>query len=473
MKRLIFGQLLVLFTISTVVEASDIRTKIKQNLESMQSENCVETMGGISRFLDRANAETYKEEIKNDGHEMVLQDLWSLKITLHERLRGFHRSVGLTKDCADASRSALKSIRTVEDHVNLNYLQNSQGSVKFPDNAFEEGNIHVKRHPEFIDFDLNKDLKSGDVILTRGNAFTSAAIANLGEYDTQFSHMSMVYKDEAGKLWTVEAHIEVGSFVRPLEDHVADKNYRTMIYRFEDEELAARAAHFIFHKVKKASETTGNINYDFGFDQDNSDQLFCSEVVSHAIDHVSKGEVKIPYIRSRLMVRKPEFVKNLGITSEASFVPADIEIDPRFKIISEWRDSNKTMDNLQKDAILQAMFKWSDEFGYNLVQSSSQKALIYRNVAWPLRRVPFLKKYFIEKMPLNMSRELIGYFGVLESIGELLQVELKTADEKVLLERDIPLLDVEKYEFLDNLRMEESKTKKKLHKMFRPKKASK
>ena len=51
--------------------------------------------------------------------------------------------------------------------------------------------------------------------------------------------MSVVYIDPKGKVFTVEAHIEVGSFVRTLSEHIADKNARTMLFRFDDENLAA------------------------------------------------------------------------------------------------------------------------------------------------------------------------------------------------------------------------------------------
>lgn len=321
---------------------------------------------------------------------------------------------------------------------------------------------------------MKDDLKSGDIILSRGNAFTSAAISSLGEFDTQFSHMSMVYRDEKNEIWTVEAHIEVGSFVRPLQEHIEDKNFRSMIFRYHDEKVSEKAAKFIFEKVKKASDTTGNILYDFGFVYEDSSQIFCSEVISHAYDHVTEGKLKIPLFQSRLLDRKPEFVKKLGITVSESFIPADIEVDPRFTVIAEWRDANKIRDNLEKDAILGAMFRWNDDLNYSMIQASSKKSLLYRNVAWPLRRVPYLKKYFKDKLPLNMSRRLVGYFGVLDSTGELLQKELHPLNEKSLKESGMPLLRDEEYEALDSYRKKDLVSKKpKLHKMYRPLKPAK
>lgn len=469
MKRLIFGQLLILLTISLPVAAFELRRDLKSSAEELSPDNCVELMTSLEYDLENLKSDDYLKEIIEEGHETLLHNLWTTKVNIHERLRSFHNTLGLAADCASASRGALRAIRTTEDFINDNLLSAHGKTTKFPDNAFEKNNIHVRRHPEMAGLDLIRDLKSGDVILTRGNAYTSAAIANLGEYDTQFSHMSMVYRDNHNNVWTVEAHIEVGVFVRPLKDHIEDKNVRTMIFRFDDEDLAARAAKYIFEKVKKASDTTGNIYYDFGFNQDNPSQLFCSEVVSHAFDVASRGQVKIPFQRSRLLLRKPQFVKMLGIEVADSFIPADIEVDPRFRIIAEWRDANKIADSMEKDAIMQAVFRWNNDLGYEMRQASSKKSFLFRNIAWPMRRIPLLKKYFKDKLPINMSRSLIGYFGVLESIGELLQKGLKVADEKARKERSFLLTKREKAAVLEELRIKDlTKRRNKLHKMIRP-----
>jgi hypothetical protein len=468
MKRLVFVHLFLFWSV-TAFASNQIRIELKDAVDGMTQDNCVKNMGIISGRLDRMEISEYQQETKSISHQDLLNELFSFKITIHGRLREFNQAGVIEESCTVATRHALRSIRTAEDYVNSNFVQTQGSLLSFPNSAFIEENPHVRKSPEFSDFDFKRDLQSGDIILSRGNAFTSAAIANLGEFDTQFSHMSMVYKDKVGNLWTVEAHIEVGSVARPISEHIKDNNYRTMVYRFDDSGLAAQAAEYIFNRVKKATETSGNVLYDFAFDQSNSDALFCSEVVSHAFEHVSEGNVRIPMFPSRLLTRKPEFVKMLGINQEASFIPADIEVDPRFKIISEWRDANRTQENLQKDAILQAMYKWNDELGYQMRQSSSSKSIIYRNVAWPLRRAPYLKKYFVNKLPLNMSRELIGYFGVLESVGEFLWEEIKKLDNVSIETRGYPLSKSEKASILDEVRLEDLKAKrKKLHKMYRP-----
>lgn len=465
MRRLFILHILLFWTVGS--HAGDIRRTLQEVMYSFSASSCIENSEKIVNSFLGLKLADYKSELSKGEYIELSKELWDFKILLHKKLRTFFVEGDLTNDCSRSMRGAFRAIREVEDFVEESHLRNGYG-INFPDSAFAKDNPHVRFSDEFKNFDLLNDLRSGDLILSRGNAFTSAAIANLGEFDTQFSHLSLVHKDENGKLWTVEAHIEVGSIVRPIEDHIADLNFRTMIFRFDDPLIAKAAAQFAFEKVKEASETKGNIPYDFGFDLDNSETLFCSELISWAFAEASNNEVLIPMVRNRIQLRKSTFVKDIGITAEQSFIPADLEIDPRFRIVAEWRDANRINDSLEKDAILQSMFRWVDEFGYKMENGSSRKSFFYRNFVWTLRRTPILKIFVKNKLPLNMTRELIGYFGVLESIGELLHKDLKIADENAIKKRGIPLLQVEKYEFLNKFREHDLLAKKpKLHKMFR------
>ncbi len=462
-----FSLMLFSLLIYPLTSSADVRPILRETIESLKFDNCVQKMGHVDSVLASLKSSDYQEELKGAGPENLSVELWDFKIKVHTLLRSFHQKGSLSRDCANAYRGALRAIRYVEDLVQEHQFR--AGGAEFPSSAFTAGNVHVKRAPKFKDFDMIKDLKSGDVILTRGNAYTSAAIASLGEFDTQFSHMSLVYIDQDKKIWTVEAHIEVGSFVRPLEDHIKDNNYRTMIFRFDDEKMAAKAAEMMFVKVRDASKKSGNILYDFGFDMKENEKLFCSEVISYGFSLASDSKLQIPLYTSRLLLRKPSFVKNLGITENESFIPADVEVDPRFQVVAEWRDAARVQDNHEKDAILHAMFEWADEFDYRMIQGSSKTSRLYRNVVWPLRRVPILKRYFKDKLPINMSRTLIGYFGVLESTAEVLHKELKAANDKAIASRSLPLLREEAHKVLDDFRINDASLRKpKMHQMYRP-----
>lgn len=460
MKRILFIGIGLSFNLWAGVnfpELSEFKDRLNSN-------NCVSQTDQINNLLSGVEKDSRLRNLLYQDHSLQLEELWDAKIVVHEKMQRMKLSPG----CVEGLRHFNINLRKLEDTIEQNFYHRNKGRMNFPDHAFGQSNPHLKRNPKFKNFDLIKDLKSGDIILSRGNAYTSAAISALGEYDTQFSHLSVVYRDPKGKLWTIESHIEVGVFVRPLEDHIRDKNFRTMILRYQGPVVARKAAEYIFNKVKKASDTTGNINYDFAFDAEDSSELFCSEVASHAFSEVTNNQVKLPMFSSRITKKKPDFVAQLGITVEESFIPADLEVDPRFDLIAEWKNAAKITDNLQKDAVLQAMFLWSDQYGYVMNQASSVTSLTYRNIAWPLRRVPFIDKYFENKLPKNMSRKLVGYFGVLESIGKHLQKKLGKVEALELTRSGDHLTSEEKYIYLNEVRIQDRKENGVLHYMYRP-----
>ena len=80
--------------------------------------------------------------------------------------------------------------------------------------------------------------QSGDVILVRGHAHNSAAIARIGDVDSQFSHVGIVYIDEAGDHWMVESLIEDGAIINPLAKALDHGIVRAVLYRNRDRDLA-------------------------------------------------------------------------------------------------------------------------------------------------------------------------------------------------------------------------------------------
>ncbi|HLT22614.1 MAG TPA: YiiX/YebB-like N1pC/P60 family cysteine hydrolase [Bacteriovoracaceae bacterium] len=397
--------------------------------------------------------------------EYSREELWDLKMNIRHQMNQAYEQDEFDLECSKIARDLFYKIREKEDYLDEQMLR--QEGVVALDHSFEDSK-YLRMNPRYSDRNLLNVLRSGDVILSRGKAYTSAAISNLGEFDTQFSHLSFVYQDEEGKFWTIESHIEVGAFVRDLEDHIDDKNARTVVFRYQDPELAHQAAKAAFEKVKTAFYTRGPINYDFGFDKQDSSELFCSEVVSHGFDLVTNNSIDIPLYESEIFKRKPKIVTQLGLKAQKSFIPADIEVDPRFELISEWKNPNIIADILQKDAVLHALFKWSDEEGHILQQGSTGTSLLYRNIVWPMRRVPILKRFFLDKLPLNMSREMVGYFGVLETIGKILHKELIQAEDELLSTESRILSAEEKGQVLEDFRSKNTKQAKKFRKSFHP-----
>src|SRR2546423_7159921 len=79
---------------------------------------------------------------------------------------------------------------------------------------------------------LGVALRSGDILVSRGGAATSALIARGNDFPGNFSHVALVHVDERNRAASViEAHIERGVVISSVADYLADKKLRVMVLR--------------------------------------------------------------------------------------------------------------------------------------------------------------------------------------------------------------------------------------------------
>lgn len=238
--------------------------------------------------------------------------------------------------------------------------------------------------------------------------------------------MSLVYKSPStGKLYTIEAHIELGVIAKPLTANIAEMNSRDAVFRFQDQKAAHLAAQYMYFKALAISKTGKNIDYDFSMNMKDTHSLFCSEVVSSGFSHSSKGKIEIPMFKSSLTERNLNFEHAINVYQNDSFLPGDIEIDPRFTMIAEWKDWSKMRDLHEKDAILRSMLSWMNDKNYQFDQSKNSSVWFKKNIGYAMRRIPLIDLLVKDKMPLNMSRDLIGLFTILDQVGGSLQFILQ------------------------------------------------
>lgn len=345
-----------------------------------------------------------------------VRELFDARVELRHRLGELAAKKQVTPGCIEAARDLFRASRILEDLL-------GEIALGFPQfNKSKRAPVLRGEAPWFL---LNKDigkfsLRSGDVILSRGTALTSAAISRIGNGDTNFSHLAIVYVDpQTHRISLSEAHIEVGSFNGPLGDYLTDGKTRAALFRYKDPILAARAADMIRSKISNYQIEHGeNIPYDFAMDPDEPSKLFCSELVSHAFD-LAKGEsAGVPMFRSSVDPKNRDFLTRLGVTVKRTFLPGDIEFDPNFELIAEWRDYSRMNESHLHDAVLAAMFDWMDREGY--VLKTSTMTDVKKNVVWHLRRWPLFSKALKDKLPRNMPKSTIGLVMTLDSVSELL-----------------------------------------------------
>lgn len=370
------------------------------------------------------------------------------RIALKETFKDFDGDA----DCLKSATDVFRGLRYVEDYlIEMRMEKTPNAPIEYTSLKGEFPYLLV--NPKYAaDFKSYDDLKSGDVILSRGNAFSSAAIARIGSNDYQFSHLSFVYKNpDNDEAFTTEAHIEIGSVTAPLLDHVSGKNAREVVFRYEDGDLAHKASKNIYERVLAKQKTKKTIEYDFGMDYKDDERLFCSEIISSGFKSVSPKDADyLPMFKSKFTPGMIPFLNTIGVPASKEnianldvFSPGDIQFDPRFDLVAEWRNPKKLEENRLKDFILTKMFERMETENYKIDPSFKMDA--QAKTLWVLRRLPIVKKFVAAKFPLNMSPSQLELFMALDKLGDAIYKEV----EKASLEFDRPMTPKEIYAVLD------------------------
>src|SRR6185436_10321223 len=125
---------------------------------------------------------------------------------------------------------------------------------------------------------LGMELHSGDILVSRGGAPTSALIARGNDYPGSFSHVALVHVDEkSGRASVIESHIERGVAVASLEEYLSDKKLRIVVLRLRADLSELVTDPILPHKAAAAALSKAksrHIPYDFAMDyQDHGAQL--------------------------------------------------------------------------------------------------------------------------------------------------------------------------------------------------------
>ncbi|MFZ5979534.1 MAG: YiiX/YebB-like N1pC/P60 family cysteine hydrolase [Candidatus Zixiibacteriota bacterium] len=206
---------------------------------------------------------------------------------------------------------------------------------------------------------LGVSIRSGDILVSRGGAPTSALIARGNDYPGNFSHIALAHVDSAtGVVSIIESHIECGVAVAGIEDYLRDTKLRVMILRLrrdlllmlQDPLLPHRAATFALSRARSE-----HIPYDFAMNFDEPSKLFCSEVVSNAyarygvtlwtgLSHISSPGVK-------------NWLAAFGVKNFVTQEPSDLEYDPQLRVVAEWRDYETLLKDRLDNAVVDIMLE--------------------------------------------------------------------------------------------------------------------
>ncbi len=206
---------------------------------------------------------------------------------------------------------------------------------------------------------LGLTLHSGDLLVSRGGAPTSALIARGNDYPGGFSHVALLHVDEkTGQARMIESHIERGVAIAPFAEYLADPKLRIMVLRLRAGLPALTADPLLPHKAAAYALDTASrrhIPYDFAMDGGEHTAQFCSEVVAAAYEkfgvHLWTGT---SYISSPTVTA---WLGSVGVRFFETQLPADLEYDPQVQVVAEWREPATLLKAHIDDAVTDAMLE--------------------------------------------------------------------------------------------------------------------
>lgn len=401
-------------------------------------------------------------EVVRDAQQIIYR-LFDVRVRLRERIGELAAKGLMTQQVQTALRNAFRILRYVSDMVGEVALAHG-GAAPAPEPAaaFTGGPLNTLVNWSFYKSAKGRDIafRSGDVLLVRGERHNSAAIARIGDVDSQFSHVGMVYISDGQEYFVVESLIEEGATIGALNGALEHGLARAVLYRHKDTDLAARAAQLI-HAHVKASRASflKRIHYDFTMELTENKRLFCSKLVRLAYEMASDGRVKLPSYPTRIGMKNRDFLQRIGVTVNETFAPGDIDLERDFDLVCEWQDHAKTAQVRLQDFTMDKMFEWMEAYGYRF-----QETFFIRVVSFFGRLSAFfsdgakeLLSKIAPKVPINMSRRTVATVAMLHETAEPIYREVLARNETCMERYGRPLHGEEAFEILEQIRRREGR----------------
>ncbi|MBX9926019.1 MAG: hypothetical protein K2Y05_06650 [Hyphomicrobiaceae bacterium] len=419
----------------------------------------VATAGALEQVLGRVYREFFFADFGRfdprelaDGAAPRMQRLFELRLYLRGQISDWAARGWMTRPVQKALRDVFRVTRYASEMLGeaaIGHARLAPGEA--PRRAFTGASANTLVNPAFT---TGRDLpfQSGDVILVRGQAHNSAAIARIGDIDSQFSHIGIVYVDPNGRPWMVEALIEDGSVAGSLDAALDHGLGRAVLFRHRDAGLAATAAAMIHDHVTNPKRA--RILYDFGMTIDGYEWLYCSKLIRLAFLKASGGREVLPAYTTLLDMQNRDFLKRVGVKATETFAPADLEIDPRFEIVAEWADYRATASLRGQDLIMTMLFDAMETHGYRFRPDWTIEliSVLGRLSARMFESVKLLLADVFPRIPINMKRKTIAVIAMLHHTAQPILDKLVELDKAEIAKTGRPLHPRQVLAFLDGHR---------------------
>lgn len=398
--------------------------------------------------IDRADVEQTAPDL--------MRELFAIRIGLRDRIGAWQEKGILLRPAEIALRDVFRIARYASDMLGEVVNGNARlAEGETSKRGFTGTGWNTLVNPAY-DSGHNIPFRSGDLILMRGSAHNSAAIARIGDVDTQFSHIAIVHIDRDGKHWIVEALIEDGAVIKPLETVLDHGLGRAVLYRCKNAALAAKAAELAYDRVLASKTGFGpHIPYDFSMRLKGRRKLFCAKLVSQAYADASGGKIQLPAFKTRFDHRTNKaFLSAVGVKARESFAPGDIDLDPRFDLVAEWQDYRLTPFLRRQDMIMTKFFEWMETRGYRFRETFVIKiiSVFGRLSSYLSEAAKNLLASVVPKVPRNMKRSCVATVVMLHKSAEEVMPALTALDENHVKMTGLPLHPEELLTHLERLR---------------------
>ncbi|MBC8071269.1 MAG: hypothetical protein IAG13_23290 [Deltaproteobacteria bacterium] len=225
--------------------------------------------------------------------------------------------------------------------------------------TLERGTVVTSAAPSLVIEGVR--IHSGDILLSRGGAPTSAFIARGNDYPGNFSHVALVHVDEHGEGSVIEAHIERGVAITDAAGYLGDKKLRIAVLRLRADHPAVLADPLLAHHAAEAAlaeARTRHIPYDFAMDIVDHRTQFCSEVAAAAYE--ARGVELWDQLSTFSSGGLARWMAYLGVRQLETQAPADLEYDSQLEVVAEWHDPQTLLDDHIDNATIDAMLEQAE-----------------------------------------------------------------------------------------------------------------
>jgi len=412
--------------------------------------NCIYEQAAAARFDDYDVASIAKVA------PSVMYRIFDLRVGLREKLAHYEMLGLMTPAAVQGFRDVFRVLRYMSDMLGeIASMGLNSGDAGYLLRGFtgEENNT-------LINYAFYRDgravaFRSGDVILVRGRAHNSAAIARIGDVDSQFSHIGIVHIDDHGDHWMVESLIEDGAIINPLGKALDHNIVRAVLYRNRDADFAARAAKSIFDYVAASRVRGGKrILYDFSMRPDETRNLFCSKLVRLAFSQASGGQFLLPRYPTRIVCKNRDFLDRVGVATDMTFAPADIDMESSFDLVAEWQDYRETANIRLQDFTMDKLFEWMERYNYRFNETSAIKlvSMLGRFSSHFSEGAKQTLSSVFPRVPANMPRKTVAVVAMLHKTAEPIYHELQRQNQQLVMETGVPMHGLDIFSSLEAIR---------------------